>query len=291
MGNFSLQTSPCSFLKLRISPWEIPSVLLLSSSLSWRLLSFSFPTGGSSIKIAHFLPLSLSVPSSAGSTGGAARWARGAAGSGGAGAATPSGAARARRAPSERAAHRSRSRAGGCGSARGGLARRPAALAGGSGASQARERAACAARSGSSGVAQARRGSAWRGRSSSRAARRRGLVSLGASGAGSGAVQAGEPEATVQVRGSDAAQEQARAWSRRADAGARERVALAVLESGTGGRNRSWRRRAAAARAVRAQRWRVSGTTQEQEWSPGPGRAGVSGARACAGMAPPGVQD
>jgi hypothetical protein len=43
MGNFALQTSPCSFLKLHISPWKIPSILLLSSSLSWSLPSFSFP--------------------------------------------------------------------------------------------------------------------------------------------------------------------------------------------------------------------------------------------------------
>jgi hypothetical protein len=46
MGNFSLQTSPCNFLKLRISPWEvlIPFLLCSSSfsalSLPWRLLSF-----------------------------------------------------------------------------------------------------------------------------------------------------------------------------------------------------------------------------------------------------------
>jgi hypothetical protein len=36
---------------------------------------------------------------------------------------------------------------------------------------------------------------------------------------------------------------------------------------------------------VRAQRWRVSGTTQEQEWSPGPGGAGVGGASARGGTA------
>jgi hypothetical protein len=57
MGNFALQTSPCNFLKLRISPWEIPSVLLLSSSLSWCFPSFFFPTGGSSIQALLFFLL------------------------------------------------------------------------------------------------------------------------------------------------------------------------------------------------------------------------------------------
>jgi hypothetical protein len=46
MENFALQTNPCSFLKLRISPWEVLIPFLpCSSSLSalslhWRLLSF-----------------------------------------------------------------------------------------------------------------------------------------------------------------------------------------------------------------------------------------------------------
>jgi hypothetical protein len=40
MGNFALQTGPYNFLNLRISPWESSSVLLLSSSLSCRLLPF-----------------------------------------------------------------------------------------------------------------------------------------------------------------------------------------------------------------------------------------------------------
>jgi hypothetical protein len=59
MENFILQKGPCNFLKLRISPWEIPSVLLLSSSLSSVSFLFFYPTGGSSIKILLFLPLSL----------------------------------------------------------------------------------------------------------------------------------------------------------------------------------------------------------------------------------------
>jgi hypothetical protein len=42
MGNFALQTGPCSSLILCISPWGIPSVFLLSSTLSWRLPSFYF---------------------------------------------------------------------------------------------------------------------------------------------------------------------------------------------------------------------------------------------------------
>jgi hypothetical protein len=55
MGNFALQTGPCNFLKLHISPWESSSVLLLSSSLSCRLLPFFLsPTGSGSIQM-HFL--------------------------------------------------------------------------------------------------------------------------------------------------------------------------------------------------------------------------------------------
>jgi hypothetical protein len=85
--------------------------------------------------------------------------------------------------------------------------------------------------------------------------------------------------------------------------GRRKRAQRQALARGR--RKRSWRRRAAgggalALRAERAQRWHVNGTTQEQEWSPGPGRAGVGGvsawwrdrcgaeahaARACAGAA------
>jgi hypothetical protein len=41
MRIYALQKGPCSFLKLHISPWEIPSVFLLCSPLSWR--PFSFP--------------------------------------------------------------------------------------------------------------------------------------------------------------------------------------------------------------------------------------------------------
>jgi hypothetical protein len=58
MGNFILQKGPCSFLKLRISPWEVLIPFLpCSSSLSalspyWCLLSF--PTGGA--------PFSSSLP-------------------------------------------------------------------------------------------------------------------------------------------------------------------------------------------------------------------------------------
>jgi hypothetical protein len=60
MGNFALQTSPCSFLKLHISPWGIPFIFLLCS------LSLS-PLSSSGISIPHrqhspnLYPLSLSV--------------------------------------------------------------------------------------------------------------------------------------------------------------------------------------------------------------------------------------
>jgi hypothetical protein len=40
MGNFSLQKGPCNFLKLRISPWGNPFLLLLS--LFFFYLAFSF---------------------------------------------------------------------------------------------------------------------------------------------------------------------------------------------------------------------------------------------------------
>jgi hypothetical protein len=60
MGNFALQTSPCSFLKLRISPWDvlIPFLLYSSSlsalSLPWRLLS-SFSTKRCSFSLSPSL--------------------------------------------------------------------------------------------------------------------------------------------------------------------------------------------------------------------------------------------
>jgi hypothetical protein len=38
MENFALQTSPCSFPKLRISPWGIPFLLLLCFSFPWYFL-------------------------------------------------------------------------------------------------------------------------------------------------------------------------------------------------------------------------------------------------------------
>jgi hypothetical protein len=41
MRNFTLPRGPCNFLDLRISPWEIPFLLLLSISLLPGTLSFS----------------------------------------------------------------------------------------------------------------------------------------------------------------------------------------------------------------------------------------------------------
>jgi hypothetical protein len=40
MGNFALQTGPCSFLKLRISPWGVSFPFLLYFFSPWRLLLF-----------------------------------------------------------------------------------------------------------------------------------------------------------------------------------------------------------------------------------------------------------
>jgi hypothetical protein len=58
MGNFALQTSPCSFLKLRISPWEISFPLLLCSLIPGAFILF--PTGPGSIPIPAFFFPSLS---------------------------------------------------------------------------------------------------------------------------------------------------------------------------------------------------------------------------------------
>jgi hypothetical protein len=57
MENFALQASPYSFVKLRISPWESPSVFLLCSLLSWCLsfLLFTRP----SLYLTLLFPLSL----------------------------------------------------------------------------------------------------------------------------------------------------------------------------------------------------------------------------------------
>jgi hypothetical protein len=61
MGNFVLQTSPCSSLILRIRPWKI-SVVFLLCYLSLPLIlfwAFLSSTGSSCIKVSLFLPLSL----------------------------------------------------------------------------------------------------------------------------------------------------------------------------------------------------------------------------------------
>jgi hypothetical protein len=60
MGNFALQTSPCSFLKSRISPWEISFPFLLCSLITGALIFF--PTGSNIQTYLCFLPLSLCFP-------------------------------------------------------------------------------------------------------------------------------------------------------------------------------------------------------------------------------------
>jgi hypothetical protein len=75
MRNFTLPRGSCNFLDLRISPWEIPFLLLLSISLLPGALSFSpnrwhlslwLPTGG----------ISLSGPNRRRGSGGAGAVAR-----------------------------------------------------------------------------------------------------------------------------------------------------------------------------------------------------------------------
>jgi hypothetical protein len=61
MGNFTLQKGPCSFLKLRISPWGIPPILLLCSPLSWRSSFFFSPAAPLSLSL---LFQGLSLPAS-----------------------------------------------------------------------------------------------------------------------------------------------------------------------------------------------------------------------------------
>jgi hypothetical protein len=59
MGNFALQKGPYNFLKLRISPWGNLFILLLCFFSPRCLYPFSISTGGSSIQLLLFLPLSL----------------------------------------------------------------------------------------------------------------------------------------------------------------------------------------------------------------------------------------
>jgi hypothetical protein len=58
MRNLCFTEKSLQFSRLRISPWGIPSVLLLCSSLSWRLLFL--PHRRQLHPNASFLPLSLS---------------------------------------------------------------------------------------------------------------------------------------------------------------------------------------------------------------------------------------
>jgi hypothetical protein len=59
MENFALQTSPCSFLKLRISPWGNLFILLLCFFSPRRLYPFSTPTSSTASSLSTFpLPLS-----------------------------------------------------------------------------------------------------------------------------------------------------------------------------------------------------------------------------------------
>jgi hypothetical protein len=82
MGNFTLQTSPCSFLKLRIGPWGIPPVLLLCSPLSWRSSFFFHPAAHLSLPTSF--PLSLlgarGAAQAARALGAQVAWAQGDAG-------------------------------------------------------------------------------------------------------------------------------------------------------------------------------------------------------------------
>jgi hypothetical protein len=79
MGNYALQKGPCSFIKLRISPWGIPFLLLLCFSflplfIFSRPLSLPYPLLAALI---CFLPPSLcslrAVPRGAPAPGGGAR--------------------------------------------------------------------------------------------------------------------------------------------------------------------------------------------------------------------------
>jgi hypothetical protein len=54
MGKFALQTSPCSFLKLRISPWEISFPLLLCSLIPGAFIFF--PTGSTPLPGSILIP-------------------------------------------------------------------------------------------------------------------------------------------------------------------------------------------------------------------------------------------
>jgi hypothetical protein len=56
MGKFALQTSPCSFLKLRISPWGNLFILLLCFFSPRRLYPFSILTGSTSLLHSYPLP-------------------------------------------------------------------------------------------------------------------------------------------------------------------------------------------------------------------------------------------
>jgi hypothetical protein len=58
MGKFALQKSPCSFLKLRISPWGNMFILLLCFFSPRHLYPFSILTGSTSLLHSYPLPLS-----------------------------------------------------------------------------------------------------------------------------------------------------------------------------------------------------------------------------------------
>jgi hypothetical protein len=49
MRNYALQKGPCSFLKSRTSPWEVPFLFLLCFSSLWRLL---LPNGSISLSLS-----------------------------------------------------------------------------------------------------------------------------------------------------------------------------------------------------------------------------------------------
>jgi hypothetical protein len=95
MRNYALQKGPCSFLKLRISPWEVSFLFLLYFFSPWHLFLFFFHWWRS------FSPISL--PLSLVSLAGSSNGARGHSCPGQAAGAGVGGSARARQAPSERA--------------------------------------------------------------------------------------------------------------------------------------------------------------------------------------------
>jgi hypothetical protein len=62
MRNYALQKGPCSFLNLRISPWEVSFLFLLYFSSSWRPSFFSPPAAYLSLAPSKFFFFFLPFP-------------------------------------------------------------------------------------------------------------------------------------------------------------------------------------------------------------------------------------